>query len=130
LTFGTAQGPQAGVVTVGFIGGEPAKHRPGVAGPGKHAGGQFGFCRELHLLADPGLTTPIAVSGPGHRQIQFTVDQRPTFARRVGQKHAELAILDSPGRAGVLALHASRLGALCRPPGYAKCGVKVLVNGG
>jgi hypothetical protein len=103
--------PQAGVVAVAFIRGEPAEHRPGVSCPGEHAPGQLGFRREAHRLADPGLGAPVAVGGPGRREIQFAVNQRPAWGRHVSQEHPELAILDTPGGPRVLALHSGGFGA-------------------
>ena len=36
----------------------------------------------------------------------------------IAEKHPDLAILDPPGRAGILALHADRLGALLEKAGF------------
>ena len=48
---------------------------------------------------------PVLVAGPGPRQVELAVDQRPASRARVGEEHPELAVRDLPGRAGVLPLH-------------------------
>jgi hypothetical protein len=45
------------------------------------------------------------------------VDQRSPVRGDVGQEHAQLAILDPPGGAGVLPLYARGLGSLLEEPG-------------
>src|SRR3712207_7529322 len=45
------------------------------------------------------------------------IDQRSTSGRSVGQKHAELAVLDPAGRTGILALHPGGFDALFQKAG-------------
>jgi len=52
------------------------------------------------------------VISPRLGQIQATVDQRVPAWRGIGHKHRHLGILDPPGSATVLALHADGVGAL------------------
>jgi anti-anti-sigma factor len=80
--------------------------------PFQHVPGQLGFGGELDLLADSGLGAPVAVISPGPRQVQLAVDQCPASGGVIGQKHAELAVLDSPGGARILALYPGGLVAL------------------
>ena len=55
--------------------------------------------------------------GPGLRQVERAVDQRPTMAAGVAEENADLAVLDAPRRAGILAVDAGRLGALLEKAG-------------
>src|SRR5205823_303804 len=61
-------------------------------------------------------------SGPDHRsmtwQIDSPVDQRPSRRRGVAEEDADLGILDPPGGAAVLALHAHRADALLQEPRF------------
>jgi hypothetical protein len=106
--------PQSWVVAVGFVGGEPPHRLPAVLGeqPLQHVLGQLRLGGELDLFADPGLSAPVAILGPGGRQVQPPVDQRSPARRDLGQEHSQLAILDPPGGAGVLSLYARGLGSL------------------
>jgi hypothetical protein len=52
------------------------------------------------------------VAGPFLGQVQLPVHQRPALGAGVGQKDADLAVLDPTGRARVLALHPGGLAAL------------------
>jgi hypothetical protein len=57
------------------------------------------------------------VVGPAAGQVQLPVDQRMPGRAGVGQEHPDLAVLDPPGGASVLASHPDRLGALLAEPG-------------
>ena len=48
---------------------------------------------------------PIGVLGQGPGQVQRPVHQSVTLARGAGEVDGDLAVLDPPGRAGVLTLH-------------------------
>ena len=58
-----------------------------------------------------GGSTAIRVLAPVQGQIQLTVNQAMATPRDVGQKDADLTILDLPGGATILQPYASRLGA-------------------
>src|SRR5512144_3444859 len=49
--------------------------------------------------------------------IEPTVDERVTLGAGVAQEDTDLAVLDAPGRARVLALHADRMCALLHKTG-------------
>src|SRR5207245_9112711 len=51
----------------------------------------------------------------GH--VQFAVEERAPLTTRVGEEHADLAVLDAPGRAAVLPLYPDRLRALLEKAG-------------
>jgi len=67
---------------------------------------------EGDLVADAGPVASFAVVGPGGGQIQTPVDQRPPTVGGIGEEDADLAVLRSPGGAGVLPLHPCRPRAL------------------
>ena len=118
-------GPQSGVVAVGLVRGEPRHGLPAVGGqqPLEHALGQLRLGGELDLVADPGLRAAWPIVGPGLRQVQLPVDQRPPARGHVGQKHPELAVLDPARRPGVLPLHPRRAAALLQETGLIElCG--------
>ncbi len=50
-------------------------------------------------------------------RVELAVDHGVADGRGVGQMHRDLGVLDSPGAAGVLALHPHRGGALLQVPG-------------
>jgi hypothetical protein len=109
--------PQPFVLPVDLIGGQPAGRHPGVEGSLQHAAGQVGLGGEPDLVADAGGAGPLAVVGPGPRQVELAVDQRPTGRRGVGQDDADLAVVDLAGGAGVLPDHPRRADALLDEPG-------------
>src|SRR5215218_11071281 len=57
---------------------------------------------------------------PAPGQVERAVDESLTMAAGVGQEHADLAVLDAPGRARILTMHAGRLRALLQKPGLVK----------
>ena len=85
--------------------------------PLEHALGQLRFGGEIHVVADPGLGAAWPIVGPGLRQVQLPVDQRPPARGHVGQEHPELTVLDPARRPGVLPLHTGRAGALLEETG-------------
>src|SRR3954469_25160458 len=60
---------------------------------------------------------PGGVLGPLLRQVKLAIDQRMPFAAGISQEHANLAVLDAPGSAAVLACHPGRLGAFLQKAG-------------
>ena len=56
--------------------------------------------------------------GPRPRQIQGAINQGVSAPCRVGQVHRDLGVLDAPGGAGVLTLHADRIHALLQVAGF------------
>ena len=109
--------PQPAIAAIDRIGGHPGDRHPGVQGPLQHPAGQLRLGVELDLVRDPGLAAAPPVVGPALGQVQLPVHQRMPVAAGVGQEHADLAVLDPPGRARILALDAGRLGALLQEPG-------------
>jgi hypothetical protein len=54
----------------------------------------------------------LGIDSPLFGKIQITIQQRRTLVAGVAEKHANLAVLDAPRRAGVLALDPDRMLAL------------------
>ena len=63
------------------------------------------------------LGPPVGVGGPLLGQVQLPIHQRPPLPAGIGQEDPDLAVLDPPGGAGILALHPGRLVALLEEPG-------------
>jgi len=69
------------------------------------------------LSGDAGLVAAWPILGPALGQVQLPVDESVPVSAGVGQEHADLTVLDPPGRARVLPLDPGRLGALLEEPG-------------
>ena len=93
---------------------------PGGDRPLDHPQNQLRLGREPGAIGDAGGVAARRVTGPGSRQVQLPVDQRVPGPRGVAEVDRDLGVLDSPGRAGVLPLHADRRGPFSgrrpRPP--------------
>jgi hypothetical protein len=64
--------------------------------------------RELRAFGDPGGLAAGRVSSPGPEQVELAVDQRVPGRGSVAEVNGDLGVLDPPGGAGVLPLHAGR----------------------
>ncbi|MEC3975552.1 hypothetical protein QMK34_09695 [Amycolatopsis sp. H20-H5] len=84
-----APAAHAGVVAVSLVGGEPLNVGTGIEQPFQHPLSEFGF--GLDLRTDSGFRTAFLIMGPGHREAELAVDQRPAFGRDAGQENPELA---------------------------------------
>src|SRR4051812_3902675 len=69
---------------------------------------QLGLGGERYLFRNAGRLAPGEILGPLLRQVKLAVDQRMPFAAGISYEHANLAVLDAPGSAAVLACHAGR----------------------
>lgn len=67
------------------------------------------LCGESHIIWHVSLDAPSLVLRPSFGQIEPPVDQRMTEAAGIGGKHTDLAVLHTPGRAGILPCHADRM---------------------
>jgi len=110
-------GAEGTVVAVKLVTGHPRCGHPGHHRICDHVQGQFGLGRELHIGRDAGGRAPGPVTGPGARQVDPPAGQRAPGWGGVAEEHADLGVLDPPGGAAVLALHAHRSGALLQQPG-------------
>ena len=103
--------PQAPVAAVDLVAGDPGRGHPGGERPLQHHAGQPDLGGEGRPLGDARLLAPPRVIGPLLGQVQGPVQERRAVPRGVGQEHADLGVLDPPGRAGVLPRHARRNGS-------------------
>ena len=108
--------PQPAIAAIDLIAGHPAARHPGVQDPLQHRPGGLRLGLELHSIRDGGLPAAHPVADPALGQVQLPVNQRMPVTAGVGQEHPELAVLDPPGRARILALHPSGLGSLLENP--------------
>jgi hypothetical protein len=90
----------------------------------QHLHRQFRFGLEARRLRNAGVLTALAVGDPFEGQIQFAINKAMAFGRHVGEKDADLTILDLAGRPTVLHLHARRFAA-----SFGKAGLVNRYNG-
>jgi hypothetical protein len=95
--------PQAAIGAIDLIAQNPGERHAGGDRPGDHAARQLGLGGERHRLGNTGRLAPGGVLGPLLRKVEFAIDQRMPLAAGISQEHADLAILDAPCRAAVLA---------------------------
>src|SRR5258708_3327849 len=73
-----------------------------------HLNRQFRFGLEAYRLRDACSLTPLMILDPIERKIEFAINEGMPFGRHVGQKDADLTVLDLPGGPAVLHLDARR----------------------
>lgn len=105
------------VPAVGFVRGDPCGGNPGIQSAGEHPLGKRGLGCELCVGGHGRLLTAFPIAGPGLGRGQFPVDQGASFACGISTEHRELAVLDAPGGAGVLALNPCGFRALLQESG-------------
>lgn len=88
-----------------------------IQGPIDHTEGKRRLRGEADLLGNPGQPAAGRIRDPRARHIQFPVDRRVPASAGIGEVDGDLAVLDAPGSAGVLALHADSGGALLQVTG-------------
>jgi len=109
--------PQVLHLPIRLVRGHPRERHVSLDRPLQHRLRQHGLGREGHLIRDPRSPAPGPVGGPPLGQVELPVDQRMPGSARIGHEDTDLAVLDPPGGAGVLPLHAGRAGALLHEPG-------------
>ena len=90
----------------------PGKRQARRAGALQHGKAERRLGGKPHRVRHMGRPATGAIVRPGLGQVQRPVDQRVAVASGIAQKHPDLRVLDPPGRAGVLPLHARRLRSL------------------
>ena len=95
----------------------PSWRVAGVQRPVDHRPGQCRLGRKDGIVRDAGGGASLRVAGPGSGQVEVPVDERVPGWGGVGQVDRDLAVLNPPGCAGVLALHPHRAGALLHVAG-------------
>ncbi len=99
------------------VGRHPPRRHTGLHRPIDHPPRQYDLGSERDLFRNAGLLPPLGVVGPLLGQVQGAVEQRPALLSCVPEEHPDLAVLDPPGGARVLAGNPTRLGALLEEPG-------------
>jgi hypothetical protein len=111
ILMGFQPGAQVQVAPIDAIGHRPRDGQLSLAKALQHLHGQFRFGLEARRLRNASLLAPFRVFCPVQGQIEFAVEERMAFGRDVGQKDADLTILDLAGRPTVLHLDTCRLAA-------------------
>jgi hypothetical protein len=83
----------------------------------QHPQPEGGFGGEPHRRIDAGLSASLGVGAPLLGQVQFPVQQHPPVRVGIGAEDTDLAVLGTPGGAGVLPLDPGRLDALLQEAG-------------
>nr|WP_256961365.1 hypothetical protein [Salinicola salarius] len=94
-----------GVASIDGISGDPAGRHAVIERPFQHSPGQFQLADKADLIGNPGLATTFTILCPGLGQVQLAIDENTSLGAGVAEKHANLAVLDTPGRTAVLALN-------------------------
>ena len=102
---------EATVAAVELVGGCPGGRDTGVECLLEHPPPEGDLRGEGDVRGHAGGRASVRVGGPGHGQVDGPVDQHPTRAGGVGQKHGDLRVFDPPGGAGVLTLNSDRCGS-------------------
>jgi hypothetical protein len=108
---------QPSVTAVDLVAGHPGDRDLGLQRPLQHALRQLRLGAEADRIWDGSRSAARPIAEPALGQVQLPIDQGMSVAAGIGQEHPDLAVLDPPGRAGVLPLDPSRVGALLEEPG-------------
>src|SRR5215208_6698348 len=98
---------QYAIVAIDTIPTHKRQHHTTLEGTREHLLCQRRFGGKGALVRDTGATTALAIVDPFFWQIQLAIKQRVALRRGVGQKDADLAVLNPPGGTTILACHAS-----------------------
>lgn len=110
-------GAQVRVVAIDLVAGHPLGRYSRVQGALDHLLGKLGLGREDHILRNGGLAAPLRGTRPGLGQVERAVDGSMPVPGGVSEIDDDLGVLDSPGGAGVLALHSHGVGSFLQVPG-------------
>src|SRR5512134_2131498 len=99
--------PERGIGTIDAVPRHPGTGHTGGEGPFQHLAPELRLGRKGHRLRNARRTPPRRIMRPALRQVEGAIDQGVTMPAGIAEKHADLAVLDAPGRAGILTLHAN-----------------------
>jgi hypothetical protein len=116
--------PQPAIVAVDLIAQHPRKRNPGRQGALDHALRQLRLGRKRDSVGHGGRDAALPIVSPVFGKIQFAVDQGMACRTAVGEKNADLTVLDPSCGPGILAPDAGRLGSFLetwpwKPRGHA-----------
>ena len=86
----------------------------------KHGVAKLGLGQKANRRRHTSLGAARPILGPTLRQIERPVDQGMAMTTGIAEKHPDLAVFNPAGRAGILALHADRLGPLLEKARFIK----------
>src|SRR4051795_11064456 len=109
--------PQGAVGAVDAVPRHPRARHARVQRPLQHRRPELRLRGEGDLLRHAGPGAAARVARPALRQVERAVDQGVALEAGVAEEDADLAVLDPARGAGVLPLHARRLGPLLHEPG-------------
>jgi hypothetical protein len=101
--------PQASVVPIHAVAGDPFGGHPGREGASQPLAGQLRLGGKRPVRRDAGLPAALHIVGPSFGQIQLPSQQRLAQWAGITQQHADLAVLHFAGRTAILAGHARRV---------------------
>ena len=102
---------QVGAVAVDRISDDPADRQARRLDVLHHPLGQFGFGREGERVWNVGRASARQISAPVFGHIQVAIDEGMAPGRHVGEKDAQLAVLDLAGHPAILRPDACRVAA-------------------
>ena len=105
------------VAAVNGVTEHPSAENPGVERRLHHGDADLGLGGERNVVGNSSRLPALAVFDPVLWQIETAVDQSVSSWARVAKEDADLAVLDPPGRAAVLARNPDRMAALLQEPG-------------
>src|SRR5262245_18862856 len=109
---------QLPIIAIDAIAGHPRGGHTRLEGALEHLTRQLRFGGKKLLGWYPSVLATCTVICPGFRQIEGAIKQRVAVHTRVGQKHADLAILHSAGGAAILPCDPNRLLAFFEKSGF------------
>src|SRR6266536_1537627 len=102
---------QRAIIAIHTIARQEGQHHACVERALQHLARQGWFGRKRLLVRDTGSTTALAIVGPFFWQIELAIEQGVTLRTGVGQKDADLAVLDPSGGSAILTRHTCRMDA-------------------
>jgi hypothetical protein len=111
----SARSPGSGAVDL--VAGHPGGRDTGVQRTGDHCLRQGRLGREPDLGGDAGGAAAGRIVDPALREVQVAVDHGVPSIGGIDEIDGDLGVLNAAGGAGVLALHAHRVGAFLAVPG-------------
>ncbi len=96
---------QRRVAAVHLVADGPAQLGVGLVETAGHRYRQRWLRREADVRRYSGVLAPRPVVDPGGGKVQLAVDKCVSFRRHVDSEHAQLAVLDPPGRTAILTLN-------------------------
>src|SRR5262249_29179737 len=108
---------QGAVIAVDAIARDPGQHHASFEGALQHLQRQGWFGGKSTLIGNAGSPTTLAIVDPLLWQIQLAIEKRVAVRARIGQKHADLAVLTFSGSTAILARHSGGMASFLEKAG-------------